>query len=202
MAKQKQTNTKKISGSKKEKNNQDNQKTQNKNQKRRSTVKQTKIEKNATDEVTKLVEVILILLVIFAAFYIITYWIKKAETKKDILQEETESAMIQYDEILMGRLFEQKNDEYYVLIIDKEDETNYQTYLSSYKEKENALRFYTIKLGSAFNEKYKAETSKLDTQNIKEIKVKGSTLIHIKDKRIEQYWEADSMLSKLGELIK
>lgn len=202
MTKQKHTNEKKISNLKKEKNS---QKTQHKNQEKKNVNIQTQAKEkhNATDEVTKLVEVILIVLVIFAAFYIITYWIKKSETKKDILPQESENVMIQYDEILMGRLLEQKNSEYYVLIIDEEDKTNYQAYLSSYNEKENALRFYTAKLDSAFNRKYKAESSKLDTQNIKEIKVKETTLVYIKDKKIENHWEGvTSILGKLGELIK
>ena len=111
--------------------------------------------------------------------------------------------VIQYDEILMGRIFVQNNNEYYVLIIDKEDENNYQTYLTSYKEKENALRFYTVDLGNAFNKNYKADTSKLDTSEIKELKVKETTLVRIKERKIEESFEGKTkVIEKLGELIK
>lgn len=174
-----------------------------KKQNKKTEEKNTQIIKSSTDEITKLVEVIIILLVIFAAFYIITYWVKKSKTENNIKNTETTNAIIQYDEILMGRLFAQNNTEYYVLIIDEKDENNYQTYLTSYKEKENALRMYTSKLENAFNKKYKAKDSKLDTENIKELKVKDTTLIRIKEKRIEETFEGKtSVLKKLGDLIK
>ena len=143
------------------------------------------------------------MLVIFAAFYIITYWVKKSQSKTNINQEETEKAIIQYDEILLGRLFMQNNNEYYVLIIEEKDENNYQTYLTSYKEKENALRFYTAKLANAFNKSYKADTSVLNTDNIKEVKVKDTTLVKIKERKIIETFEGKTkVLEKLGELIK
>lgn len=164
---------------------------------------QTKTKKMPADEATKLVEVILILLVIFAAFYIITYWVKKSGNKKTLEQETQENAVIQYDEILIGRLFMQKNNEYYVLIVDKEDTNNYQSYLTSYKEKENALRFYTADLGDAMNQKYKAEASNLATDDITNLKVKDTTLVKIKDQKIEETLEGKTeVITKLGELIK
>lgn len=158
--------------------------------------------KNNTDEITKLVEVVPVLLVVFAVFYIITYWVQKSKTKIDTNEVE-ENVIIQYDEILIGRLFEQNKSEYYVLIIDENDTNDYTTYLSSYKEKEGALRFYTAKIGNAFNKKYKSDTSSLNVQNIKELKVKDTTLLKIKEKKIEESFEGKTkVIEKLGSLIK
>ena len=87
-------------------------------------MKKTKKNKKTNDEVTKLVEMIFIVLVVFAAFYVITIFVtKNQKTTSNEQIDETENTIIQYDQILLGNIFNQSPSEYYVVITD--DDSNY-----------------------------------------------------------------------------
>lgn len=163
--------------------------------------------KNAkSDEITKLVELILVILVIFAAFYLITIWVTKSKNNSGTSDPtEEKQNIIQYDEILLGKMLDQKADEYYVLAMsdDDDNQTYYATYISTYKGKENSLRIYTSYIDNVFNQKYKAEDVNLKVENSKDLKMKTTTLFRIKDHKVEETFEgADEVKNKLAELIK
>lgn len=154
------------------------------------------------NEATNLIKIILIVSAIFLIFYGITVIVTK--NKKETAPE-TQDTVIQYDEILLGTLFEQSNSEYYVLVTKSDDEylTTYTTYLTTYKSKENATRFYTSNLDSGFNKTYIAEESILDTNTLTELKFKESTLLKIKDKKIVSSYEGNvKIIEHLKTLIK
>lgn len=177
-------------------------KKENKGTKKNSHIQDVK--KQTTDEVTKFVEVILVLLVIFTTFYLITYWVNKNK-KETNLNSTVEDTIIQYDEILLGRLFLQNTNEYYVLILeDKNSYKNiYQPYINSYMEKENALRLYRAYLDNAFNRTYKAEDSNMEVESIESLKVKTTSLLKIKEHKIIETIEGkDEVLKKLTEISK
>ncbi|MDD3341778.1 MAG: hypothetical protein PHN72_06305 [Bacilli bacterium] len=183
-----------------------------KNQTAKTTAKRRNVERHPetknvstakSDEITKLVEIILVILVIFATFYLITYWVdhskKKTTTNKN---ESTDNAVIQYDEILIGNILNQSPSTYYVLIMTKEDKTNkvFSTYTTNYSDKEGSLRLYTANLDDAFNKTYKSDSSKLDTENIEEVKVKENTLIKVENNKIVESIEGTSNIqNKLSE---
>lgn len=153
------------------------------------------------NEVAKLVKLIIIVTLIFVAFYVLTILVNK----KDV--EETPSddqASVQYDEILIGNIFKQPNAEYYVMIYDDGDynASVYSTYLGNYSAKENAIRVYTAKLGNYFNQIFKAEQSVLNTNDVDKLKFKGSTLLKIKDGKIESSYEGDKITDYLKEISK
>lgn len=155
-----------------------------------------------SNEVTNLIKIVLIVSAVFLIFYGITIIVTK--NKKASVPENTD-AVIQYDEILLGTLFEQPNSEYYVLVTAADDEylTTYTTYLSTYKTKENATRFYTSNLDSGFNKTYIAEESFINTNNLAELKFKESTLLKIKDKKIVSSYEGNvKIIEHLKTLIK
>lgn len=160
-----------------------------------------------SDEITKLVEVILIILVVFAAFYLITSWVTKSKTapSNENKPNKAEEKIIQYDEILLGNLLREPNDEYYVLAI-KEDDSSasyYKSQIATYDEKEGHLRVYTSQLANSFNKKYLSEESNLLVENSKDLKVKDTTLFRIKNGKVEEAIEGtESIVQKFAELVK
>lgn len=169
----------------------------------------TKINRGYTDNsndntVKNLVKIIIILAAAFILFYVITYFVTK-HNKKYNWENSGESSVIQYEKIMFGTLFSQTDSEYYALAVANSSDNKdiYDTYIAMYKDKDNALSFYTIDLDSDFNKSYIAEESKLDTSDLKELKVKGTTLFKIKDSKIIECIESnEQIIEKLKELIK
>ena len=152
------------------------------------------------NEISKLIKLIVIVTVIFLAFYAITYFINK----KDEPKEETSTSTIQYDEILIGNLLTQPNDDYYVMIYDEDDYNKvvYDAYLSMYSKKEDALRYYTATLNNPFNEIFKSDKSNFEISKITDLKLTGSTLIKVSDKKIQKYYEGEDIIEHLKEISK
>ncbi len=158
-----------------------------------------KVEYSDDTEILKLIKLIVIVTVVVLAFYGITMLVNTKE------EEKTEtSASIQYDEILIGNILNQNNDEYYVMIYDDEDYDVklYNVYINKYKQKDEALRFYTSQLNNPINQKFKSEESNLKVKNIEDLKVKSSTLLKIKKGKITNYYEGEKMLEHLKEISK
>lgn len=159
-----------------------------------------------SDEMDKLIKIVLVLVVICAIFYGLTIIITKFQkTSVPDRTKETTPAVIQYDEILIGTMLNQVRDEYYVLI--QKDDDQYQSltsyYLQKYKTKQNAWKVYTVNMNSVFNQFHVAETSNLRPTNIGEFKVSQVTFVKIKNHQIEEVYEGmDEVENKLKELIK
>ena len=154
------------------------------------------------NEVGKLIKLIIIVTLIFVAFYVLTILVNKKDTPEDNTGDDSD--VIQYDEILIGNIFEQPNKEYYVMVYDDDDynASVYSVYLSNYSSKEDAIRVYTAKLGNYFNKSFKAEKSVLNTNDIKKLKFKGSTLLKIKNGKITSSYEGDKIMNHLKEIAK
>ena len=153
-------------------------------------------------EIKNLLKIILIVTAIFLIFYGITTLV--TDKKKEEENPNTSEAIIQYDEILLGTLFNQSNSEYYVLITTEEDQyaSNYLGLISSYQAKENSKRVYTANLDNGFNKSYKAEETKI-SNNLKDLKLSGSTLLKIKNKNIvESYKNQAEITEYLYSLLK
>ena len=171
-------------------------------------VKKTTPEKKVTIENIKkffrsdlgsLIEILAVIIVIILAFFLITNIIKKNGTKQ---QTSNKDVQIQYEEIFMSNIFNQKENDYYVLMYDSEDTyaSAIENYKKAYTAKEDAISFHTVLLNSAFNKKFVAKESNV-VNNIKEFKVSGITLIRVEDKTItEKYEGTDAVLNKLGNM--
>ncbi len=159
-----------------------------------------KVEYSDDTEISKLIKLVVIVTLIVLVFYGITVLLNKDDKEK----EQEQSATIQYDEILIGNSLKQPNDEYYVMIYDDEDyDTNlYGTYLNLYGQKEDAIRVYTSQLNNPINQNFKADKSNLDVDNISDLKVKSSTLLKIKDGKIEDFYEGEKLVDYLKEISK
>lgn len=153
------------------------------------------------NEMANLVKIVLVIIAIFLIFYGITSIV----TKNKSAENQTGDVTIQYDEILLGTLFEQPNSEYYVLITKEDDyyTSTYTSLLSMYTTKETAIRFYTANLDNGFNKLYEAEESNTKTNNLQELKFSGSALLKIKDKTIVAAYEGNAqIIEHLNNLLK
>lgn len=153
------------------------------------------------NEMANLVKIILVIVAIFLIFYGITSIVTKNNTDNN----QTGNVTIQYDEILLGTLFEQPNSEYYVLVTKEDDyyTSTYTSLLSAYASEKNAIRFYTANLDNGFNKSYESEESNTKINNLQELKLNGSTLLKIKDKSIVAAYEGDTqIIGHLNSLLK
>ena len=170
------------------------------NSKKKNGKKIKKVEYSDNSEISKLIKLIVIVTLIVLAFYGITAILNNDE------EEETQdqSATIQYDEILIGNVLKQPNEEYYVMIYDDEDyDTSlYSTYLDLYKQKDEAIRIYTSQLNNPLNQNFKAEESNLDISDISDLKIQSSTLLKINDGKIEEFYEGKKLVEHLKEISK
>ncbi len=158
------------------------------------------------NEFTNLIKIVIIVTAIFLAFYLITYLVAKNKAnKKQDTDKDTAEVSIQYDEILISNLLKQKNSEYYVLAYDAKDVyyDTYNTYLTTYTGKNDTLRVYKSILTNGFNKSYydaDAE-SKTDISSIDELKLNSSTLIRVKDGKIDAVYEGhDAIVTQLKTL--
>ena len=117
------------------------------NKNRRNTPK--KISYNSENQMMTLFKIIIVLIVIFGVFYGLTLWRTRDKALDDTDVKETE---IQYDEILVGTLLKQNDNEYYVLYADLNavDYSKYKvtTFLQSKRQVIPAFLFILISVYS------------------------------------------------------
>ena len=142
-------------------------------------------------EIGNMVKIVLIIVMVFGAFYILTYYIQQNKTKNDLYDNSNDSVtIIQYDEILVGSILNQTEENYYVLITNQKDyENRYNEYISKYN---NNNKFYYSIIDNGLNSKYKSETSNLNVENIEDLKISSTTLLKINDGKIIDYYDGDS----------
>lgn len=151
-------------------------------------------------EIGKLIKMVVIVTIIFLIFYLITAIL----TKKEDLENPKQPTTIQYDIILAGNILNQPPSEYYVLIASSDDEQlpSYNAYLSNYKTKDNAIRVYNVELNNPLNKMFVGEKSNFKINSIEDLKISGSVLIKVKNKKIVEHYENDSLKDKLIDISK
>ena len=152
-----------------------------------------------TYSIKKAIIFVIVIVAIFAAFYGITILLTESKKEKETVDKDTPYVSIQYEEIVVGNIFKQNEEEYYVLATTSTD-SNAQTYISSlkgYSDYENAIKSYTIDLDSGFNKKYLADESNFNSG----LPVfKTSTLLKIVNKQIVETYESDDITNALEQL--
>lgn len=106
-----------------------------------------------------------IVVAVILAFYGITVVLTNNKEKETSVPNDSNEAVIQYDEIIVGEIFNQSESEYYVLAYN--DNSNSQEYISNlntYSELEGATKSYEIDLTNAFNKKYVSSESDFEGQ--------------------------------------
>lgn len=161
---------------------------------------QKKIYTSETEMGINYIKIILIILVIVCVFSLITSFVTNKKNSKTNSNEVT----IQYKEIIAGNILNVSNDEYYVLLEFENDDYNtlYETYLTNYASKENALPYYKVDMSKGFNKSYiSTDKPNLDTDISSELKFTETTLLKIKSKKIvEKYYTNDTIIKALEQL--
>ena len=158
---------------------------------------------DSTDEISKLLKIVLIVTGIMIVFYGVTVFVTKKvnAVKTAKLGKSSEKVTIQYDSVIIGSML--KMDGHYYVLIEKKDDDNsseYDTLLKSIKANDEALKVYTADLSNSFNKPYLGNESNYDS-DLTKFKVKDTTLIEINDHKIEDTFDNyDSIKKKLDEL--
>lgn len=168
------------------------------NQKRQSNKKIAHMNSSLEMDRVRIVKIVLTVLVFLGIFFLLTVYItnKNSDTKSTENKEE-ESSPIQYEEILVGSSFDM-GDEYFVLYYDKSNEEldkSLSAKITSYKEKEDVLRFYTSDLSNAFNKEFVSDEVNHDPKDASELRFQDSTLIVFKDGTILDYIEGEDSIT-------
>lgn len=150
-----------------------------------------------SNEYKNLITLIVVIASIFLLFYILTVIFTK-ENHDNIFNNDLNASEIQYDEIIIGSMFD-GDGEYYVLMMDKNESYKdiFNSYVTNIKEK---AKIYTVDLSSAFNKKYLGDNYSYDKDDFK---TKGILLIKINNHEIKEHYESkEDILNKLKELSK
>lgn len=132
-----------------------------------------------------IIPTIIVVTIVFIAFYFITNLILKNMNKFNYVNSSKE-VVIQYNEILAGSTFNMKDSEYYVLFynFDGEYASYYDLIVSSSDKK-----IYKVNLSNGFNKPYVSENTNKKVSKASDLKVKDCTLIKIKNGKNVLYFE-------------
>lgn len=158
-------------------------------------------EKYYTDEqkeIMKFGKILLGLIVVIGLLYLFTVYVVNKEEK---YKRTNNPGVVQYENILMGSILNRVDSEYYVLVYDSTDISNsvVTNSISEYKTKNNHLPVYLVDLSNEMNKSFKASESSFKNDSLEDFKVKGTTLIKIKDNKISKFIETrDEILNELN----
>ena len=105
--------------------------------------------------------------------------------------EEKEEAVIDNSIILASQIFNQKEDEYYVLVYNPEEKVyDLTSFISIYQGKEDAIKLYKVDSTKKFNSNYIVEKdSNKNPTSYDDLKIISPTLIKINSKTVTEYIE-------------
>ena len=149
-----------------------------------------KTETNDLGDIKKLTIIVLVILVIFGLVYLLTLGANKLGLFEEHYKSpETTESVISYEKIPAGTILNRETGEYYVLISDFSQ--NKSVYLeglySTYNKKETKINIYIVDLSDELNKSIIGEKDNKDAKSIKELSIKNSTLLKIKNNKIVKY---------------
>lgn len=133
-------------------------------------------------ELKKLCLLVVIIVAILGLIYLVSVLVKGTDYSS-IFDQSLDVSEMQYDEVIIGNMLKQPEDQYYVLILDKEDPYKeiFDKYIDTYRDLEYETKIYTVDLNNIFNQSAKAEEESID-----ELKFKGTTLLKIVDHKVDE----------------
>ncbi len=160
---------------------------------KKSKKQKLKIEKNRVSDTTKTAIVIIIcILILMGIMYFITTKIQSKEENKKAEKIET---VIQYDKILAGESFDQKEEEYLVIYYDSTDKYSIlKSLISTYQAKSDVMRLYSVDLADGMNKKYIGE--EMMTESPTTLQVKNPTLLRFKDNKVVEVITSNSEINE------
>ena len=149
-------------------------------------------------EIKKFLVILFCVVVIVLGFYFFT----KDVVEKDKKDNKKASVTFNYDQIILGELFNRPYDEYYVIAFNRKDPKSnyYYSFFSRYKSKEEASKIYIADLEDSMNSKfYSKESSNPKSSSLEDLKLSDLTLLKIKGKKITKFVEKEEdIIKELG----
>ena len=172
----------------------------------RKKTNETKLEHEETYSIKSLIKILIVLVIVFGAFYFITTLLVKNRGRED----EKHISVIDSSKIILSQLLNRNEEEYYVLAtkaslyqssyVETDYIEFYNNYINKYAQEEDALTFYYVDLDSALNKKYYDEELNI-TEDFSKLKLNDEVLFKIKEGKIEKtYVGKDNILDKLSRL--
>lgn len=166
-------------------------------------MKKNKIKKYETEEqaeVKKFILVLLGLIIVIVGIYFFT----RAFVTKDLFKKTEDinyqTGVVDENAVIVGNMLNRPYDEYYVIAFNSEDtQVNYyNTLVSKYKSKSDAIKVYFLDLNNELNKEYIASDENITTsfKSIDELKLGKLTLIKVKKGKVTK------MATTVDELIK
>ena len=153
-----------------------------------------------SDELSKLIKIVLAVTLIIIVFYGVTVVV--TNKAKEAAEEKNKQAVeIQYDSIMIGSMLN-IDGSYYVLIENDDDIrlSEYTTLIQTIKANDDAPTIYTADLSSTFNKSYLGEKSNYES-NMENFKVTGTVLVRVSNHKISNVYDNyDEIIKKLEEL--
>lgn len=106
---------------------------------------------------------------------------------------------IDNETILLSNIFNQKENEYMVIIYDVNNENkSLDNWISYYKGKNSEATIYTVDSKNKMNAKYIVEeNSNREASNLDELRVISPTVIKISEGRITEYYEGETSVKEM-----
>ena len=146
-------------------------------------------EKNFLSRFVMTIGIVLGALIVLYLF--IGIFVTKTISFNNDKDEEENVVTIDNSTILASQIFDQKEDEYYVLIYDPNDKVHdIEQFVSLYSSKEDSITLYKVDSSKKFNSNYIVEKDSNKTPtNYSELKIITPTLIKINSKNVVEYNE-------------
>ena len=147
-------------------------------------LKSINYESNDTKEIKSLIIITVVVVVIAVGLFFLTNYLNNKKTSNN--------TKIDYNTCIVGNMFNRPYNEYYVFLYSSTDKnaSTYKGLITSYKDKDDALKIYYVDMNDKFNAAYLSEASNKKPTDVNEIKIKESALILIKDGKVEKYYES------------
>ena len=160
----------------------------------------------SSNEISKLVKIVLIVTGIMIIFYGITLIAtNQADNVNDENQSDEDNAAteIQYENIMIGTILNHSGT-YYVLIEQEGDNrvAEYESIITTIESSEDAPAIYKANLTDSFNKVYLGKEQNYYVDNIADFRVTGTVLVTVVDGKIDSVKDSyDDIKNQLNDLV-
>ena len=155
--------------------------------------KDINVQSQERDGYFSFVTTLAVLLIVFVVSYLLIGFFYTKELSLNKNEDSEEEVNVDNSTIMIGQLFEQKEDTYYVIIYDVNDKkSSIPSWLSVYILSDSSLAVYTVDSSKKFNSSYLVtESSNKQASSLDDLRVISPTLIKISNKTISEYTEGE-----------
>ena len=135
---------------------------------------------------------------ILVYFLIGVFYTKEIDFKSDKDTKSKDEVTVDNSTITLGQLFDQSQDEYYVLVYDvNDDKSIIPSWLSIFESKNSNATIYKVDSKNKFNSEFLTnENGNKNATTYSDLKVKSPTLIKINNKSISEYIEGEDNIKE------